>query len=175
MIEILRVSKYNGKSRVKDPMDDSLVPIIPYEKLDEVATAFLREHYPAALRIPMRGQEPVWVGPIELAQSMRLTVKKQRVREDGSVFGQIHFDDTDTEMYDANANADVPTLIKGRTIVVDPQIYLLRNLGSFNIPSFMSAFIGQSIVKPSNWNSYSIRVPLTLVVRLSAMQIPAYP
>lgn len=49
--EILRVSKYNGKSRVKDPMDDSLVPIIPYEKLDDVATAFLQEYYPAALHI----------------------------------------------------------------------------------------------------------------------------
>lgn len=47
--EILSVSKYNGKSRVKDPMDDSLVPIIPYEKLDDVATAFLQEYYPAAL------------------------------------------------------------------------------------------------------------------------------
>ena len=44
--EILRVSKYNGKSRVKDPMDDSLVPIIPYEKLDDVATEFLQEYYP---------------------------------------------------------------------------------------------------------------------------------
>ena len=130
--EILRVSKYNGRSRVKDPMDDSLVPIIPYEKLDDVATEFLREHYPSALRIPMRGQDPVWVDPTELAKSMGLTVKSQRIREDASVFGQIYFDDTDTVMYDANEDADVPTHIKGKTIVVDPQIYLLRNLGSFN-------------------------------------------
>ena len=35
-------------------------------------------------------------------------------------------------MYDANAYESVPTHIKGKTIVVDPQIYLLRNLGSFN-------------------------------------------
>ena len=130
--EILRVSKYNGKSRVKDPMDDSLVPIIPYEKLDDVATVFLQEYYPAALRIPMRGQDPVWVDPTELAKNMGLTVKNQRIREDGSVFGQIYFDDTDTVMYDANEDADAPTHIKGKTIVVDPQIYLLRNLGSFN-------------------------------------------
>lgn len=130
--EILRVSKYNGKSRVKDPMDDSLVPIIPYEKLDDVATAFLQEYYPAALRIPMRGQDPVWVDPTELAMNMGLTVRNQRIREDASVFGQIYFDDTDTVMYDANEDADVPTHIQGKTIVVDPQIYLLRNLGSFN-------------------------------------------
>ena len=70
-------------------MDDSLVPIIPYEKLDDVATAFLQEYYPVALRIPMRGQAPVWVDPKELAKNMGLTVKNQRIREDGSVFGQI--------------------------------------------------------------------------------------
>lgn len=130
--EILRVSKYNGKSRVKDPMDDSLVPIIPYKKLDDVATEFLQEYYPAALRIPMRGQDPVWVDPTELAKKMGLIVRNQHIREDGSVFGQIYFDDTDTVMYDANENTDVHTHIKGKTIVVDPQIYLLRNLGSLN-------------------------------------------
>ena len=40
-----------------------------------------------ALRIPMRGQDPVWVDPTELAKNMGLTVKNQRIREDGSVFG----------------------------------------------------------------------------------------
>ncbi len=130
--EILQVSKYNVKIRIKDPMDDSLVPIIPYEKLEDVATDFLRENFPAALRIPMRGQAPVWVDPTALAESMGLTIKSQRIREDASVFGQIYFDDTDTEMYDAKADANVSTHIKGRTIVVDPQMYLLRNLGSIN-------------------------------------------
>jgi len=130
--KILRVSKYNGKSRVKDKMDDCLVPIIPYEKLEDVATEFLRDNFPAALRIPMRGQAPVWIDPTALAESMGLTIKSQRIREDASVFGQIYFDDTDTEMYDAKADVDVPTHIKGKTIVVDPQMYLLRNLGSIN-------------------------------------------
>ncbi|MDO5147743.1 MAG: ImmA/IrrE family metallo-endopeptidase, partial [Eubacteriales bacterium] len=130
--ESLRVSKYNGKSRVKAPIDDSLVPIIPYEKLDEVATAFLRDYYPDALRIPMRGRTPVWVDPTELAKNMGLTVRNQCIREEGSIFGQIYFDDTDTEMYNADEDEDVLTHIKGRTIVADPMIYLLRNLGSFN-------------------------------------------
>lgn len=130
--EILSISKYDGKSRVKDPMDDSLVPIIPYEKLEEVATEFLRDNFPDALRIPARGQSPVWVDPTALAESMGLTIKSQRIREDAAVFGQIYFDDTDTEMYDMKAGADIPTHIKGRTIVVDPQMYLLRNLGSIN-------------------------------------------
>lgn len=40
--EILQVLKYNGKNQVKDPMDDSLVPIIPYDKLEAVAEDFLK-------------------------------------------------------------------------------------------------------------------------------------
>lgn len=130
--EILSVSKYNGKSRAKNPMDDSLVPIIPYEKLEDVAADFLRDNFPEALRVPMRGQPPVWVDPTVLANKMELTIKSQCIRKEASVFGQIYFDDTDVEMYDAIADADVLTHIRGKTIVVDPQMYLLRNLGSIN-------------------------------------------
>ena len=130
--EIISVSKYNGKNRAKNPMDDSLVPIIPYEKLEDAATEFLRDNFPDVLSIPARGQAPVWVDPTVLANHMKLTIKSQRIRKDVSVFGQIYFDDTDTEIYDATLDADVPTHIKGKTIVVDPQIYLLRNLGSIN-------------------------------------------
>lgn len=83
---ILNVSKYNGKSRPQNPMDDSLVPIIPYDNMDEVATAFLTEHYPAALSIPKIGQPPVWVDPTALAKNLGLSVQCQRIRKDASVF-----------------------------------------------------------------------------------------
>ena len=130
--EILQVSKYNGKSRMKDPMDDSLVPVISYEKLEDVATEFLQNNFPEALQIPKRGQPPVWVNPAALAESMGLTIKNQRIRKDATVFGQIYFDDTDTEMYDTATDSDVPIHINSKTIVVDPQMYLLRSLGSVN-------------------------------------------
>ena len=73
--EILSVSKYNGKSLLKNPMDDSLVPIIPYEKLEEVATDFLCNNFPEALCFPMRGQAPILVDPTVLACKMELTIK----------------------------------------------------------------------------------------------------
>jgi hypothetical protein len=56
---IFEVSSYTGKNRAKNPLDDSLVPYIPYEKLDEVATAFLEEYYPEALKITQYGQDPL--------------------------------------------------------------------------------------------------------------------
>jgi len=130
--EILNVSKYNGKSRPQNPMDDSLVPIIPYDNMDEVATAFLTEHYPAALSISKKGQPPVWVDPTALAKNLGLSVQCQRIRKDASVFGQLYFDDTDTIIYDEVSCTDVMTHINGKTILVDPQMYYLRNLGSVN-------------------------------------------
>lgn len=130
--EILDCQYYNGKNRVKNPMDDSLVPIIPYDRLEEVATEFLRDNFPSALRIPARGQAPIWVDPTVLATNMRLTIKIHRIKEDASVFGQIFFKDTDADIYNETKKRDMLTHIPGKTILVDPQMYLLRNLGSIN-------------------------------------------
>jgi len=130
--EIYDVSGYNGKNLAENPMDDSLVPYIPHEKLDTVATAFLKEYYPEALKITLHGQPPIWVDPNVLAERLGLTIKTQRIREAASVFGQLYFVDTDAEMYDANTECNVPVHIDSKTIVVDPKMYLLRNLGSVN-------------------------------------------
>lgn len=127
--EIFEISDYKGKNRAKNPLDDSLVPYIPYEKLDEVATSFLKEYYPEALKITQYKQEPVWVDPNILTERLGLTINTQRIREDASVFGQIYFVDTDVEMYDSNTQSNVAMQIEGKTIVVDPYMYLLRNLG----------------------------------------------
>jgi len=130
--EIFEVSDYTGKNRAKNPLDDSLVPYIPYEKLDEVATSFLEEYYPEALQIAQSKEEPVWVDPEILTERLGLTLKTQRIKEDVSVFGQIYFADTQAEMYDPNTENDISIYIEGKTIIVDPKVYLLRNLGSVN-------------------------------------------
>ena len=71
-------------------------------------------------------------GPNGSGKKMGLTIKSQRVREDASVFRQIYFEDTDTEMYDEETEEDALIHIAGKTIIVDPQMFLLRNLGSIN-------------------------------------------
>lgn len=130
--EIIRVEPYSKKSAPPNSLSDALVPYIPYDQLDKIATEFLKEHYPAALKVTPYGQPPVSVDPLALADSLGLTVKQQRIREDASVFGQIYFVETDAEMYDANAGKTVTMTIPGKTIIFDPQMYLLRNLGSVN-------------------------------------------
>lgn len=72
------------------------------------------------------------MAPEIIAKKLGLTVKMQRIREDASVFGQIYFVDTDVELYDANKGENVLTHINSNTIVADPKMYLLRNLGSVN-------------------------------------------
>lgn len=130
--EIFEVTGYNGKNRAQNPMDDSLVPYIPYEKLETVAKKFLKLHYPEALTIRPKGRPVVWVDPTVLAKKMGLTIKSQRIKEDASVFGQIYFEDADVEMYDDEAEKNTLIHIEGKTIIVDPQMFLLRNLGSIN-------------------------------------------
>lgn len=66
--EIFEVTAYNGKNRAKNPMDDSLVPYIPYEKLESIAKDFLKVHYPEALTIRPKGRPAVWVDPTVLAK-----------------------------------------------------------------------------------------------------------
>lgn len=130
--EILRVEPYNQKSAPPNSLSDTLVPFIPYDQLDKVATEFLKDHYKDALKVTSYGQPPVMVDPLVLADSLGLTVKQQRIREDASVFGQIYFVETEAEMFDANKGKPVLMTIPEKTIVFDPQMYLLRNLGSIN-------------------------------------------
>lgn len=49
--EILRVEPYSQKSAPPNSLSDVLVPFIPCDQLDKVATEFLKEHYSDALKI----------------------------------------------------------------------------------------------------------------------------
>ena len=122
--EILRVSKYNGKSRVKDPMDDSLVPVMNKNELDEIAEQFLRTHYKKALL------EPTWIDPIELAKGMGLTVRYEHITKDGSVFGRSYFCDCQSDLYNPQTDEMYQELIPAGTVLVDKKTAFLSVLGS---------------------------------------------
>ena len=120
------IQVYSGRDRKHHPMSDSLVPIIQKNQLEQVATEFLRRHYPKALL------QPMWINPVELAAEMNLTVVKHRVTEDCSVFGQVFFKDTEATVYDENQGAEVSVPVKQGTIIVDPDVAFQRNLGAYN-------------------------------------------
>ncbi len=129
---ILDYDLYNGKNLVENPLDDSLVPYIPYERMEKEAENFLKRNFPEALRVPLHGQAPVWVDPSKLAEKMGLTIQSRRIKSDGSVYGQIYFEDTECELFDSASGKEKMASIPGKTILVDPMTYLMRNLGSVN-------------------------------------------
>jgi len=110
--EVLGIEIYDKRKPQPDPMSDELVPIIKKDKLDDVATDFLKRYYPEAL------ESPTPVDPNILAERMGLTILKQEIADDASIFGQIHFRDSEG--------------IKAGSILVDPRAYFLRTLGSVN-------------------------------------------
>lgn len=69
-LDVFEVSSYNGKTRTKNPLDDSLVPVIHRVQLDRCSEDFLRDHYEKDLL------EPCWVDPTELAEKLGLTIRK---------------------------------------------------------------------------------------------------
>ena len=124
--EILRVSKYNGKSRAKSPMDDALVPVMNKNQLDDVAEQFLREHYKKALL------EPMWLDPLELAKNMGLTVRYENITKDGAVFGRSFFCDCIADLYNPLTDKMYQEPIPAGTILVDKKTAFLSVLGSVN-------------------------------------------
>ena len=124
--EILRVSKYNGKSRAKSPMDDALVPVMNKNQLDDVAEQFLREHYKKALL------EPMWLDPLELARNMGLTVRYENITKDGAVFGRSFFCDCIADLYNPLTDKMYQEPIPAGTILVDKKTAFLSVLGSVN-------------------------------------------
>lgn len=123
---ISSVTEYTSKNKQPKPMSDSLVPIINREQLESVATDILQRNYPEAL------QTPIAVEPQKLAEKMGLEIKMREITKDFSVFGQIYFNDCDTEFYDEDSDEMVQTHVEARAIFVDPKAYFLRNLGSVN-------------------------------------------
>lgn len=125
-LRIARVTQYNQKNKQNRPLSDSLVPISYKIDLEKIATDFLRRHYPEALRSPMP------VDPMDLAGRLGLSVVTHELTEDFSVFGQIFFADCDAEIFNATSGKMETVHFPGKTIVVDPKAFLLRNLGSVN-------------------------------------------
>jgi len=124
--KILKTEPYNQKNYRENPLSDALVPYLQADKLDDAATTFLQKYYPEALTTPM---------PLDtklLAQRMGLQIVTQQLTEDFTVFGQIFFADADSEVYDIQKRQTTLRRFSAGTIVVDPQTFLLRNLGSVN-------------------------------------------
>ncbi len=103
----------------------SYVPHIWKSELDDEATAFLDKTYPQALKTPM-------CVPIEYiaTEVMHLTVLEHHLSEDLSILGQMCFTDGLAEIYDPVNDEYREIYVKAGTMIIDPDTYAKRNLGS---------------------------------------------
>lgn len=120
------VQVYSGSRKFDNPLFDSLVPFIKAERFDKEANNFLKKYYPMAL------VQPCAVDPIKLAENMGLAVKFVHIKDDASVFGRCYFRECETELYDPNTKSFYKTVIPEKTILVDEDVYFLRNVGCMN-------------------------------------------
>lgn len=127
---IQSVYSYEGKeptgNRLDRALDDSLVPYIGLDQLDQAAELFLQKYYPEALTTPMR------IDPNVLAKKMGLTIVQQQITPDSSVFGQSFFKDCDEEIYDGITDTMIKRHIKRGTVLVDPNVVFAYNIGTYN-------------------------------------------
>ena len=72
------------------------------------------------------------VDPTVLTERMGLSIQLKNITSDFSTFGQIFFEDCETEYYDKENSSFKKIQVKSGTILVDPDAYFLRNLGSVN-------------------------------------------
>jgi hypothetical protein len=107
-------------------LTDTLVPIIYTAELEKIAEDILAEVYPEALAAPMA------IDVREFAKRMGLSVRAESLSRGGTIFGEMIFRDCSVEHFDvANQRFNLIDVEQG-TILVDPEIYFLRTLGSWN-------------------------------------------
>lgn len=124
---ISNIHIYNKyRNNKKNRLSEYLVPIIYKEHLDDIAEGFLAKYYPEALT------EPMAVPTREVAKRMGLEVKEVHITKTFSVFGQTYFSDCEMQYYDLEARVYKPLAVKRGTILVDPNVYFMRNVGSMN-------------------------------------------
>lgn len=129
---VSEISLYTKRNRKQRDLDDSLVPYISHDQLEDEAHDFLERNYPEALRLTPPGEPPIPVDPFLLSEKLNLKVELRRIREDASVFGQIFFETAETRIYDEKTKTEKLVFVERRTILADPQMYFLRNHGSVN-------------------------------------------
>lgn len=107
-------------------LSEHLVPIISKEQIDGVAEGFLKKYYPEALT------EPTVVPVLEVARRMGLVVIEAHITKNCTAFGQIYFTDGETQCFDTEAGAYRTIPVKRGTILIDPDVFFMRTVGSLN-------------------------------------------
>lgn len=106
----------------------SLVPVIPKNMFDAVATEFLKKYCPEAIEKPMA------VPILDIAKKkMGLKIVPDfRLSEDFSVYGQMCFTSGKVPVYIRESDEYIDINVKRGTMLIDPDTLFERNIGCLN-------------------------------------------
>ena len=124
--KIKSIEEYNDRTNFDNPLSGDFLPPMKKENYDDYARIILEKFYPEALERPMEIDADL------LAQKMGLKLMRTNITNDHSVFGQIFFEDSDIEVFDA-ANNPVKTHVEAKTILIDDDANFLYSYGSRNM------------------------------------------
>jgi hypothetical protein len=125
--QIKSIDRYNHHDNTPHgTLTDKLVPIIYKDQLDKIAEAILAEHYPEALAAPIQ------IDVRKFAEKMGLEIMEVRLSRGGTIFGEMIFSDCTIDYFNDSELRFDKLDVKRGTILVDPEAYFLRNLGSWN-------------------------------------------
>lgn len=123
---IIEVYEYNRSPRIKNPLSDDLTPYMKKEDLDSIANDFLKKYYPEVLN----QKDIIPLDPSILADRLGLKIERYELSKDNAIFGSIIFEPCTVEIFDNN---DIKEINVDRgTIIVNPNVFFLRNIGSEN-------------------------------------------
>ena len=106
----------------------SLVPVIRKSDFDNKATEFLSKYCPEALKQPMA----VPIAEIARKKIGLRVITDYRLTEDFSILGQMCFTNGVVPVYDKAEDEFTDLLVKRGTMLIDPDTFFQRNIGSLN-------------------------------------------
>lgn len=126
-LKITNVEEYSKERfNAEDCLTRFLVPYIYSKDLDKVAEHFLKRYYPYAIDTPM----PI---PIEeIVDRMGLHMISTSISKDDAIFGKTYFSNAVAQIYDDESQKYISMDVKAGTILVDPKVCFMRNMGSMN-------------------------------------------
>lgn len=103
------------KSRPKKPMSGDLVPIIFRTEYEKYGEEILKKYYPEGLINDNK------IDIMKLVTNMRLRVFATKITQDQSVYGQLYFEKTLTNIYSVKNKKWKEIKIPSNTIIVDKE------------------------------------------------------
>lgn len=127
-VKVTDITEYSKANYDKDKsLSQSWLSYLREEKMDDYAEDFLRRNYPKALLHPMP------VDPIEVANAMGLTMYYAPLGD--NVFGKTYFGEEKVTIFEDNDVIDrneIEVMTTPGTILINPDVYFMRNIGSAN-------------------------------------------